>query len=62
MFNFNFYFFTSSGTATMASSSTHRKSNVPDTALLNKDDFNFEIDQAECALNNKPQVGVRESG
>jgi hypothetical protein len=55
MFNLNFCFFTSSGTATMASSSIHQKSDVPDADLLDKDNFDFEIDQAECAALN-PQT------
>jgi len=49
MFYFKFSLFTSSA---MASSSTHRKSDVPDANLLDEDDFDFEIDQAECAALN----------
>jgi len=39
----------------MASLSIHQKSDVPDADLLDEDDFDFEIDQAECAALN-PQT------
>jgi hypothetical protein len=58
MLHFKFSLFTSSA---MASSSTHRVSDVPDANLLDEDDFEFELDQAECAALNAqtPRAGKK---